>query len=127
MKKFLIVCFLAGYVLVAILIRSEEPEPVDPGARDSAAANANRGYEHDSKPMRPRVRPRGNFLHSQNSSREESAAIPASPPADPDEARQWARENLEQAMAWLIAAPPCSERDTVAEMVCARVAESDPA
>jgi hypothetical protein len=55
------------------------------------------------------------------------ATIPTAPPEDPDEARAWARENPSEALAWLKTAHAGPERDTVAEMACAHLAESDPA
>ena len=49
------------------------------------------------------------------------------PPEDPDESRQWARENPELALGWMMSAPAGPQRDAVAEIVCAQVAETDPA
>lgn len=49
------------------------------------------------------------------------------PPEDLDEARVWARQNPHDALAWMLNAPAGEKRDTVAEMACAQVAESDPA
>jgi hypothetical protein len=46
---------------------------------------------------------------------------------DPDEIREWARQNPDAALAWLLTAPAGPKRDTVAEMVCAQLAQSDPA
>jgi hypothetical protein len=48
-------------------------------------------------------------------------------PEDPDELRGWARQFPEEALAWLRTAAAGVARDTVAEMICAHVAESDPA
>jgi hypothetical protein len=53
--------------------------------------------------------------------------VPPEPPHDPDEAREWARKNPQDALAWMLNAPAGEKRDTVAEMTCAHVAESDPA
>jgi hypothetical protein len=55
------------------------------------------------------------------------AIVPLEPPEDPDEAREWARKNPHDALAWMLKAPAGDKRDTVAEMACARLAESDPA
>ena len=56
-----------------------------------------------------------------------TAIAPHEPPEDPDEAREWARQNPHDALAWMLNAPAGEKRDTVAEMACARVAQSDPA
>src|SRR6185436_13863480 len=55
------------------------------------------------------------------------ASAPIEPPADPDELREWARQNPEKALAWMRSAAAGETRDTVAEIVCARVAESNTA
>jgi hypothetical protein len=54
-------------------------------------------------------------------------AQPAEPPKDPDESRQWARENPESALTWMMNTSTGPERDVVAEIVCAQIAEVDPA
>jgi len=54
-------------------------------------------------------------------------SAPVEPPADPDELREWARQNPEKASAWMRSAAAGEARDTVVEIVCARVAESNPA
>lgn len=48
-------------------------------------------------------------------------------PEDNDALRDWAREHPEQALAWLPGADVNERRDIVVEIVCARIAESDPA
>jgi hypothetical protein len=56
--------------------------------------------------------------------------VPSAPvdlPADPDELREWARQNPEKALAWMRSAAAGEAHDTVVEIVCARVAESNPA
>jgi hypothetical protein len=58
---------------------------------------------------------------------EASATSRVEPPDDPDDAREWARQNPEDASAWLSNAPAGPKRDTVAEMVCAQLAQTDPA
>ncbi len=52
---------------------------------------------------------------------------PTEPPDDPDECRQWARENPELALAWLASAQEGPQRDALVETVCAKIAESNPA
>lgn len=49
------------------------------------------------------------------------------PPEDLDEAREWTRQSLSEALAWLMNAPAGEQRDAVAEIVCASAAQSDPA
>lgn len=57
----------------------------------------------------------------------EAQPEPMEPPEDLDECRQWAREKPELALAWMVNAPAGPQRDAVAEIVCAQIAESDPA
>jgi hypothetical protein len=52
---------------------------------------------------------------------------PPEPPEDPDAAREWARKNPHDALVWMRNAPAGEKRDTVVEMACAQLAESDPA
>jgi hypothetical protein len=46
---------------------------------------------------------------------------------DADEIREWARQNPDAALAWALNAPAGTKLDTVAEIVCAQQAQSDPA
>jgi hypothetical protein len=46
---------------------------------------------------------------------------------DSDEIRAWARSHPQRAREWLANAPDGVKRDTVAEMVCLQIAETDPA
>jgi hypothetical protein len=48
-------------------------------------------------------------------------------PDDPDALREWARHNPVEAMTWLGTAAAGETRDVVVEIVCARVAETNPA
>jgi hypothetical protein len=58
---------------------------------------------------------------------EAMGSAPLELPQDPDELREWARQNPEKALAWVRSAAAGEARDTVVEIVCARVAESNPA
>jgi hypothetical protein len=49
------------------------------------------------------------------------------PPDDPDDAREWTRQHPNDAATWLLSAAAGSKRDTVAEMVCVQVAQTNPA
>jgi len=44
---------------------------------------------------------------------------------DPDEIRAWARNNPQRAWEWLVSAQPGAKRDTVAEMACMQIAETN--
>jgi hypothetical protein len=46
---------------------------------------------------------------------------------DPDEIRAWARRNPGRAWDWLVGAQEGAKRDTVAEMVCLKIAETNAA
>src|SRR5688500_10726966 len=74
---------------------------------------------HASEPLLPRPQPI--LSHSPAA----TAIVPPEPPEDPDEAREWARKKPHDALAWMLNAPAGEKRDTVAEMACAQVAESD--
>jgi len=51
----------------------------------------------------------------------------ALPPEDLDEAREWTRQNQSAALEWLLTASASDQRDAVAEIVCANIAQYDPA
>jgi hypothetical protein len=53
-------------------------------------------------------------------------SAPLELPENPEEIRKWARQNPEEALAWLPSANAGETRDIVAEIVCARMAESNP-
>jgi hypothetical protein len=56
------------------------------------------------------------------------AAVAPVPPGDQiDQVLEWARRDPAQAAAWLAQAPPGEKRDAVIEIVCAEVAQFDPA
>jgi len=57
----------------------------------------------------------------------EPSVPPADEPEEGDDLRQWARENPEEATAWLWHSPPGPDRDTVVEIVGAEIARFDPA
>jgi len=46
---------------------------------------------------------------------------------DPDHIRAWARRNPQRAREWLVSAPEGAKRDTVSEMVCLGIAETNAA
>jgi len=46
---------------------------------------------------------------------------------DPDEIRAWARKHPQRAWEWLVSAPPGAKRDTIAEMACLEIAETNAA
>ncbi|HEY8995754.1 MAG TPA: hypothetical protein VIM71_13885 [Lacunisphaera sp.] len=60
-----------------------------------------------------------------------AAAIVASPPTPPpsgaDRIREWALRDPAEAATWLARAPAGEERDVVLEVVCAEIAQFDPA
>src|SRR5205085_6627404 len=66
-------------------------------------------------------------LGGSESAPEPVTSPPIEIPQDPDELREWARQNPHEALNWLQSADAGQARDTVAEIVCARVAESNPA
>jgi hypothetical protein len=46
---------------------------------------------------------------------------------DPDQIRAWARKNPQRAWDWIVGAPEGAKRDTVSEMVCLEIAETNAA
>lgn len=124
----LILAGLVGIAVIISLLRSD-PEAGDADAIVSPAPITQSDSLSGAETRRDPI-PTRRWLTSAMSStatREHGSVPSAETLADPDEARRWARENLEDARAWLISAEPGSGRDTIAEMVCAKVAESNPA
>ena len=105
---------------VLVFRRPPDPSPtiaVQP-PQDTFAVQLGADYSTPATPDQTRTNPTAHTA---------TAIAPHEPPEDPDEAREWARQNPHHALAWMLNAPAGEKRDTVAEMACARVAESDPA
>jgi hypothetical protein len=110
----------AGSVIVfvtGILLVHRAPEPQERTAVEVSATIPQADSALTAQLLRQRFQSR----------REQTAVAPQEPPEDPDEAREWARNNPHDALAWMLNAPAGDMRDTVAEMACAKIAQSDPA
>jgi hypothetical protein len=131
LRKLLVLFVFFGCGLAAGLILFRAPAPQE--AETPAALHS--GTQEPAAPPAPlalRMRPQPSSPGPEPVPALASVAPPepaeaAGPPEDPDESRQWTRENPELALAWLVNAPAGPERDVVAEIACAQVAESDPA
>ena len=105
---------------VLVFRRAPDPSPTIAGQPPQILSQSD--LEPTTQRQRPRARPELTLARAPAA----TAIAPHEPPGDPDEAREWARQNPHEALAWMLNASAGEKRDTVAEMACARVAESDP-
>lgn len=126
-RKFLSACFAVVAVGVWMLSRSpnrpEEISTADSSAQSHGSEKTTDVVSNVHRDARPFAFARKHL--SSLTAEPESVATPAVP-EDPDDARAWARTNSAAALAWASSAPEGAQRDAVAEIVCAQVAESDP-
>jgi hypothetical protein len=120
LKKFIFIACLFSLVLIGLRISNRapilpEPAPLEEPVRTAPATTTESGAE-TSLPWPAR-----------SSGPEPMTSALIELPEDPDELRQWVRQNPEEALAWLRHADAGKARDTVVEIVCARLAESNPA
>jgi hypothetical protein len=124
MKKLLLLAALVLMGLLAGWLLSRTPAPEkDPIAQAPVANPELAAAEKSSAPL-PRLPPQRNEPKSQDL---QPSVERQEPPEDPDEIRQWTRDNPALALAWLMNAAAGPQRDAVAEITCAQVAETDPA
>jgi hypothetical protein len=126
LRTSLILSCVLGFALLAIWVLSRTP------AREVKipAESLPGGPELVSAPDAPASRSRLRVQRTKITSRAPEALsiiTQTQPPEDPDEIRQWARENPRQAFTWMMSAAAGLARDSVAEIVCAQIAATDPA
>lgn len=102
-------------------------EPQEESAIEPVAANPELSLTRQAHEPRTRLRIGWPPKVAPVAAAEPPATEPSAPPEDPDELRQWARENPDRALEWMVDAPAGGRRDTAVEMVCAQMAETDPA
>jgi hypothetical protein len=122
LRTLVVAAVVIGLWVTGILVR-RAPDPM--ATTEIEPAQAIEQSDSEPTPQRQRLRPRPEptLAHSRAAT---AIALPE-PPDEPDEAREWARKNPHDALAWMLNAPASEKRDTVAEIACAHVAESDPA
>src|SRR5687767_5035698 len=124
LKRLLVAACVIGFCVTGVLLFHRPPDPMEIVSDEAPQTIQQTDLEPvtpATEPLRPRPQP---IL-----SRSPAATmiVPPEPPEDPDEAREWARKNPHDALVWMLNAPAGEKRDTVVEMACAQVAESDPA
>ena len=120
----MIIGCLFGCVLIALSLHFR------PRAEQSADRSADMhpaGLELANAPEPKPTRGRMLFQSVKRDPALETPSFEQQPPEDPDECRQWARENPELALGWMTSASASPQRDAVVELVCAQIAERDPA
>ena len=118
-KLLFIACFL---ILMLIGLRFFNR----PSVPDESVAPNESGSTVAASGIKPSLRWQPGTSSRPESPPEPVTSAPLELPEDPEKIREWARQNLEEALAWLPSAPAGENRDIVAEIVCARVAESNP-
>jgi hypothetical protein len=122
-RKFALIAGLFGLVLIGlrfshrVLTSPESASLEEPAPVPATIAQ--------SKPSLRRQLPK--TFRGSEPAPEPVTSPPIEIPQDPDELREWARQNPHEALNWLQSADAGQARDTVAEIVCARVADSNPA
>lgn len=123
LRTLVVAAVVIGMCATGILVFRRAPDPSPTIAVQPPQIFSQSDLEPTTQRQRPRTRPELTSAHAPAA----TAIAPHEPPEDPDGAREWARQNPHDALAWMLNAPAGEKRDTVAEMACARVAESDPA
>ena len=122
LKKFIFIACLFSLVLIGIGIsnrahRLPEPATLDESVRTPLPTTTESAVETTL----------AGRLSTPPSEPEPMVGALIELPDDPDELREWVRQNPAEALTWLRSAAAGKARDTVVETVCARVAESNPA
>jgi hypothetical protein len=110
-----------GLVLAVVWFLSHAPVRQQTTALNPLPTVADMAAESIVEQSRPR------WLSKRQQPAQSMAAIIPEPPGDPDEVREWARQNPEASLAWVTNAPAGEKRDAVAEIACAQIAQSNPA
>ena len=124
LKRLLVAAPVIGLCVTGVVLFHRPPDPMEIASDEAPETIQQTDLEpvtQEPEPLLPR--PQSTLSHSPVA----TAIVPAEPPEDPDAAREWARKNPHDALVWMLNAPAGEKRDTVVEMACAQVAESDPA
>lgn len=118
-KLLLIACFLL-LMLIGLRFFNCPSVPDESVARNESGSTVAESSIKPSLPWQP------GMISEPERQPDPVTSAPLELPEDPEEIRGWARQNPEEALTWLPSAPAGETRDIVAEIVCARVAESNP-
>lgn len=122
LKRLLVAALVIGLCVTGVVLFHRPPDPMEIASDEAPETIQQTDLELVTQAPEPLL-PRPTLSHSPVA----TAIVPAEPPEDPDAAREWARKNPHDALVWMLNAPAGEKRDTVVEMACAQVAESDPA
>lgn len=125
-KKFVFIAWLSSLGLIGFRVFNRASILPESAPREAASSTASGTVADSSGKTSLRWRLPKSSLR-QEPALETVGSAPIEPPADPDELREWARQNPEKALAWMRSAAAGEARDSVVEIVSARVAESNPA
>ena len=124
LKRLLVAALVIGLCVTGVVLFHRPPDPMEIASDEAPETIQQTDLELVTQAPEPLLpRPQPTLSHSPVA----TAIVPAEPPEDPDAAREWARKNPHDALVWMLNAPAGEKRDTVVEMACAQVAESDPA
>jgi hypothetical protein len=112
--------FIACFLILVLIGLNRPPVP------DESVASDEPGSTVAESSIKPSLRWQPGAISRPESPPEPVTSAPLELPEDPEKIREWARQNQEEALTWLPSAPAGETRDIVAEIVCARLAESDP-
>lgn len=120
------VCVLGAVIVIPLSRHHQAQGEANSPARTAPAKSESMGEQRD------RISTRSPVETSSDRSAlavADADADSSSPDAleDPDQIRAWARSHPQRARDWLANAPEGTKRDTVAEMVCLQIAETNPA
>ena len=124
MRTPLILSGLFGFAVLAIWLLSRTPAREDKIPAESLPGSPELVRAPETQAPRARLRAQ---RPTPGPAPEDPYVTQTEPPEDPDEIRQWARKNPGRALAWMMSAAAGPQRDSVAEIACAQVAETDPA
>lgn len=126
-KLLVLICvFGCALTMATLLFRAHAPLETQTTTQDRTAMQATAGMQKHQT-SRALLLSRSLRLEPASEQPSTTELRPTVPPDDPDECRQWARENPELALAWLACAQEGPQRDALVETVCAKIAESNPA
>ena len=124
LQRLLVAALVIGLCVTGVVLFHRPPAPMEIASDEAPETIQQTDLEpvtQAPEPLLPTPQP------TLSQSAVATTVAPPEPPEDPDAAREWARKNPHDALVWMLNAPAGEKRDTVVEMACAQVAESDPA
>ena len=120
LNKLLLIACVFSLVLIGLRFFNRSPVPDESVAPDEPSSTV------AESSMKPSLSWQPGIISAPESLPEPVTGPALELPEDPDKLREWARQSPAEALTWLPSAPAGETRDIVAEIVCARVAESNP-